>query len=140
MIANARNLQIKLVRGRTKTLSARVGTYTVTYPPASGGPANFTFNPTDITLWWFSFTMRTNYTYQQPQIALTKNPIQNMGDPTQGWLIWQVLAVDTEPLATGNYVFDVSVTLSDLQPQFFCGGISSLADNVTDPVTIPTTI
>jgi hypothetical protein len=138
MIANRKNLQIRLVRGRTKTLSVRVGTYTVTLPPASGGPANFTFLPTDISTWWFSFTMRQNFTYLAPVPSIVYNPIQNIADGTQGWLVWEILYSDTEPLITGNYVFDVSVTMSDLQPQFFAGGVASLSDNVTDPVAIPT--
>jgi hypothetical protein len=84
--------------------------------------------------------MRTNFTNRQPRIAYTRNPIQNLGDPLQGQLLWQILYSDTEPLQTGNYVFDMVVTLSDLQPRFFCGGVVSLMDNVTDPVVIPVTI
>ena len=140
MIANARNLLIKLVRGRVTTLTARIGTYQITAPPLSGGPYQFNFLPTDITLWWFAFTMRTNFASQQPLIAVTKNPIINRGDTTQGQLIWDILDEDTEHLQMGNYVFDISVTLSDLEPRFFAGGIASLADNVTDPPVTPATV
>ena len=126
MIVDAANLTIRLVRGRTKVLTARIGTF-----------ASSTFLPTDISLWWFSFTMRTNFTQQMPTVALTYNPIQNLADPTQGQLMWEILYTDTDPLLAGNYVFDVSVTLSDLQPRFFCGGIAGLSDNVTDPVQLP---
>ncbi len=140
MIANRANLQLKLVRGRAKTIAARIGTWQESCPPASGGRITRTFLPTDITLWWFSFTMRTNFSYQQPTIALTRNPILNIGDPTQGVLMWTIIDTDTEDLITGNYVFDVAVTLEDRQPRFFAGGIASLFDNVTDDVVVPTSI
>jgi hypothetical protein len=139
MIANARNLLIKLVRGRTQTMIARIGTFSITSPPATGGPQIFNFFPSDISLWWFSFTMRANFTRLAP-VSLTYNPIQNKADPLLGQLMWDILDSDTELLLTGNYVFDVSVTLSDLEPRFFAGGIASLSDNVTDPVVLPVTV
>lgn len=125
MSTDCRNLQIKIVRGRTQTMALRIGTW-------MGG-----FNPIDITNWWFSFTMRTNYTYKQSLISIQYNPIVNMADPTQGQLVWNILGTDTEPLATGNYVFDMTVTMADRLPRFFCGGHIPLFDNVTDTVTLP---
>jgi hypothetical protein len=81
--------------------------------------------------------MRSNFTYKQPQIAISKNPIVNTADPTQGQLLWNILDVDTESLLTGNYVWDMTITLSDKLPRFFCGGTAALADNVTDLVSLP---
>lgn len=127
MSVDCRNLQIKLVRGRTQTMTLRIGQW------VSDG----SFSPTDITNWWFSFTMRSNYTYKQPTIAVQYNPIVNMADPTQGQLVWNILGTDTEPLLIGNYVFDMTVTQADELPRFFCGGHIPLFDNVTDIVTLP---
>lgn len=95
------------------------------------------FSPIDITNWWFSFTMRTNFTYMQPKIAIQYNPIQNLADPTQGQLMWNILGTDTEPLLIGNYVFDMTVTMVDRLPRFFCGGHIPLFDNVTDVPVLP---
>lgn len=123
MSTDCRNLQIKLVRGRTQTMTLRIGSW------ASG-----VFSPTDISTWVFAFTMRSNYTLKQPNIAVQYNPIGNLADPTQGQLMWNILGTDTEPLLTGNYVFDMAVILSDNLPRFFCGGHIPLFDNVTDTV------
>jgi len=130
MKVDPRNLQIKLFRGRTQTIATRIGYWSPNTTPPAGSPSA-TFVPGDITNWWFAFTMRTNFTKQQPVIAVQYNPIQNLADPSQGQLMFEILGSDTEPLQTGNYVFDMAVDY-DGQPRFFCGGTVSLSDNVTD--------
>jgi hypothetical protein len=136
MRVDSRNLQIKLVRGRTQTMVLRIGSWSAN-PPPPGGRTSWNFVPINITGWWFSFTMRSNYTYKQPAIAVSYNPIANAADPTQGQLMWNILGKDTEPLPVDTYVFDMTVTQNDKLPRFFCGGIVPLFDNVTDIVNIP---
>jgi hypothetical protein len=107
--------------------------------PAGSNPDGtpiWSWTPTDISAWSFIFTMRSNYTYKQPAIAIQYNPVRNLADPTQGQLMWDIADVDTQPLQTGNYVFDMVVILSDSKPRFFCGGVIPLFDNVTDSVTL----
>jgi hypothetical protein len=127
MSIDCRNLQIKVVRGRTQPMVMRILRCAPTCAPA------------DITGWYFSFTMRSNYTLKQSLISIAYNPIVNLADPTQGQLYWNILGTDTEPLAVGNYVFDMAVTTpyGDGLPRFFCGGTVPLFDNVTDVVNIP---
>jgi hypothetical protein len=50
--------------------------------------------------------------------------------------MWDIADVDTQPLQTGNYVFDMVVILPDSKPRFFCGGTIPLFDNVTDSVML----
>ena|ERR1700757_2341276 len=138
MNVDPRNLQIKLWRGRTQTIALRVGTW-VANTPLPGGQQTFAFQPGNIVNWWWAFTMRTNYTLKQPQIALTYNPITNILDSRQGQMGFNIVYSDLEPLVPGNYVFDIAVSIGGGQPRFFCGGSAILYDNVTDaPVTTAT--
>lgn len=131
MKVDSRTLQIKLTRGRTQTMVARVG-YLNPNAPQPAGSVTWTWTPIDITNWVFTFTMRQNFTLKCPTIALTYKPIINTADATQGQLVWNILASDTESLLVGNYVFDIAVVLIDGEPRFFCGGTVALADNVSE--------
>jgi hypothetical protein len=131
MKVDPRNLQIKLFRGRSQLIATRIGSFAPNVPPPAGRQS-FAFAPGDITNWWFVFTIRSNYILQQPNIALTYDPISNLADPSQGQLLFNILDTDTEMLDPGNYVFDIMVTLWDWQPRFFCGGTVSVSDSVTE--------
>lgn len=159
MRVDPHNLMLRLIRGRTRTLMTRFGqkstidpalltSTSLINPPQPGGQIVWTewgpklpWVPIDISAWTFAFAMRTQFSSQQPgtTVVLAKNPIQNMSDPTQGILMWQVLSGDTKMLTPQNYVFDMSVVVPAVAPtpMFFCGGIVVLLDNVNDAVFVP---
>ena len=131
MKVDPRALQIRLTRGRTQPIALRVGSLIPDAPTPTGSPS-LSWSPIDITGWAFAFTLRTNFTLKQPTVAVTYNPVVNQADPTQGQLLFNILAADLKPLTPGNYVFDIALTLPGQDPSFFCSGTAPLYDNVTD--------
>jgi hypothetical protein len=125
MRTNPRNLLMKVVRGRAET-------FVFNFRNSAGLGY-------DITTWWFSMSVRKNYSYSGAPVSFTMNPIVNDGDPTAGILMWTIWATTTDLLIPGSYVFDMSVVNNpiDKQPRFLCGGTFTLEDNVTSSVATP---
>jgi len=152
LIVDPHNLFIRIVKGRAKRFYIRFGSIACTplsiipspyYDPvvtAESGmyptivtPAHKAWNPTNITTWWFAFEIL----FADRQSIVAYNPITNLGDPTQGILLWYLKPEDTQNINPQNGTFEMTVTTGDNMTNSLCTGVVALVGNTVGQMVAP---